>query len=299
VRGFGASAAKPNFRVIVADDMGFSDAGCYGGEIETPNVDRLAVEGLRFTQCYSAGRCWPSRTCILTGYYAQQVRMDPRRGLLPSWTRVLPHYLQPLGYRSYHSGKWHLFGAPKAIADGGFDHSYKVDDQDRFFSPQRHLRDDIPLPPVPLDGKYYATVAIADHAVGCLKEHAEKYSDRSFCSTWPSPLPTCRYRLCGRTSRVTADATWKAGTRCAGSGTGASASRVSLIASCRRSIPPRLWELYDLKAERSEMKNMTRKNPRKVEELSGAWQKLETHFLLEADTPEPVAKKKRGSEKRR
>ena len=60
---------RPNFLVIVADDMGFSDAGCYGGDIATPNLNRLAAGGLRFTQCYSTARCWPSRTCILTGYY--------------------------------------------------------------------------------------------------------------------------------------------------------------------------------------------------------------------------------------
>ena len=64
------AARKPNFLVIVMDDMGYSDPGCYGGEIATPNVDRLAAGGIRFTQCYSTARCWPSRACILTGYYA-------------------------------------------------------------------------------------------------------------------------------------------------------------------------------------------------------------------------------------
>jgi arylsulfatase len=98
--------------MIIADDMGYSDAGCYGGEVATPNLDRLAAGGLRFTQCYSTGRCWPSRTCLLTGYYPQQVRMDPPQGPLPAWARVVPDYLKPLGYRCYHSGKWHLTGAP-------------------------------------------------------------------------------------------------------------------------------------------------------------------------------------------
>ncbi|RPJ22474.1 MAG: arylsulfatase, partial [Planctomycetaceae bacterium] len=104
----GRRTQKPNVLVIVADDMGYSDAGCYGGEIQTPNLDRLAANGIRFTQCYSTGRCWPSRTSLLTGYYPQQVRMDPPQGRLPAWTRVVPHYLKPLGYRCYHSGKWHL-----------------------------------------------------------------------------------------------------------------------------------------------------------------------------------------------
>ena len=103
--------AKPNIVIIVADDMGFSDAGCYGGEIQTPNLDRLASGGLRFTQFYNTARCWPSRACILTGYYAQQVRRDALPGLggggsgrRPAWAVLLPERLRPLGYRSYHSG---------------------------------------------------------------------------------------------------------------------------------------------------------------------------------------------------
>ena len=67
---------RPNVLIIVADDMGFSDAGCTGGDIATPNLDRLAKDGLLFTQFYNTARCWPSRAAILTGYYAQQVRRD-------------------------------------------------------------------------------------------------------------------------------------------------------------------------------------------------------------------------------
>ncbi len=135
-----ANTAKPNFLIILADDMGFSDAGCYGGEIQTPNLDRLAANGLRFTQFYNTARCWPTRSSLLTGYYAQQIGMDPPKGKLPPWTRVLPHYLKPLGYRCYHSGKWHLMGAPKSVADGGFDRSYRFEDWDRYFSPAKHFR---------------------------------------------------------------------------------------------------------------------------------------------------------------
>lgn len=171
---------KPNVLVIVADDMGYSDAGCYGGEIETPNLDRLAADGLRFSQCYSTGRCWPSRTSLLTGYYPQQVRMDPPRGRLPNWARVIPHYLKPHGYRCYHSGKWHLRGAPKAVADGGFDRSYVLHDHDRFFSPKRHELDDKRLPAVDDNADCYVTTEIANYAEGFLKEHAAKHSDRPF-----------------------------------------------------------------------------------------------------------------------
>src|SRR5436309_13399042 len=121
-----SGSAKPNILIILADDMGFSDAGCYGGEIQTPNIDKLASGGLRFTQFYNTARCWPSRACILTGYYAQQARRDTIPGVLangaagvrPEWARLLPDYLRPLGYRSYHSGKWHLDGLP---LQNGFD----------------------------------------------------------------------------------------------------------------------------------------------------------------------------------
>jgi arylsulfatase A-like enzyme len=171
---------KPNFLVILADDMGFSDAGCHGGEIETPNLDRLAADGLRFTRFYNTARCWPSRAALLTGYYPQQVRMDPPEGRLPPWTRVLPHYLKPLGYRSYHSGKWHLSGAPRPVADGGFDHSYMLDDFDRSFAPKKHSEDDRPLPAVAPGGGYYMTTAIAGHAIRCLKEHARDHPDKPF-----------------------------------------------------------------------------------------------------------------------
>src|SRR5215468_719229 len=91
---------KPNVVIVLADDMGFSDAGCYGGEIRTPNLDALAAGGLRFTQFYNTARCWPTRACVLTGYYAQQVRRDTvpgvasgSRGVRPAWARLLPEML--------------------------------------------------------------------------------------------------------------------------------------------------------------------------------------------------------------
>ncbi len=144
---FAADAKHPNVVFILADDMGFSDAGCYGSEIATPNLDALAAGGLRFTQFYNTARCWPSRAALLTGYYAQQVRRDGysghersgalRRGQRPAWAPLLPAMLQPLGYRSYHSGKWHVDG--KRL-DGGFDRSYDFADHDRYFSPQAAFR---------------------------------------------------------------------------------------------------------------------------------------------------------------
>src|SRR3954447_3001524 len=89
-----APAKPPNVLLILADDLGFSDLGCYGGEIATPQLDRLADEGLRFTQFYNTTRCWPTRAALLTGYYAQQVRRDTLPGIRsggqgtrPPWAR--------------------------------------------------------------------------------------------------------------------------------------------------------------------------------------------------------------------
>ena len=166
---------KPNFLVILADDMGFSDAGCYGSEIATPNLDQLAAGGLRFTQGYSTARCMPSRASILTGYYAQQVAVDQGGGRgprpMPKWGRFLPQHLKPLGYRCYHSGKWQLQRTPP-MSYAGFDHSYVVNDQDRHFWPRSLALDEKPLPPVKEEDGFYATKAIAEHAIGWLKGHS-------------------------------------------------------------------------------------------------------------------------------
>jgi arylsulfatase len=173
--------ARPNIVVFLADDLGYSDLGCYGGEIHTPNLDALAAAGVRCTRFYNTGRCWPTRACILTGYYAQQVRMDPPEGRLPGWARALPAYLRPLGYRCYHVGKWHLLGAPRPVADGGFDRSYWFEDWDRYFSPSKHYLDDELLPPVDRASGYYATTAFADRAIEFLDEHAARHAGAPFC----------------------------------------------------------------------------------------------------------------------
>ena len=188
-----AKPDQPNILLILADDMGFSDAGCYGGEIQTPNLDRLAAGGLRFTQFYNTARCWPSRAAILTGYYAQQVRRDTvpgvpsgTRGVRPPWARLLPELLKPLGYRSYHSDKWHVDGPRLA---GGFDRSYSLEDHDRYFAPRNHFKDDVRLPPVAPGSNFYTTTFIADHAIKFLKEHAERHAGKPFfqylCFTSP------------------------------------------------------------------------------------------------------------------
>ncbi|MBL8216264.1 MAG: arylsulfatase [Bryobacterales bacterium] len=174
-----ASPRKPNFLIILADDMGYSDARCYGGEIDTPNLDRLAAGGLRFTQGYSTARCGPSRSCILTGRYSQQTSCDVMSfGSIPEWTRFAPQYLKPLGYRSYQAGKWHIRFKP--LAGAGFDHAYTVMDLNRYFTPRQHLLDDQELPAVKPGDGYYMTKAIGDHAVRMLKQHAAEHAQDPF-----------------------------------------------------------------------------------------------------------------------
>ena len=178
--GWGRETSRPNVLVIMADDLGFSDLGCYGGEIETPHLDGLAANGLRFTQFYNTARCWPTRAALLTGYYAQQVRRDAlpgvKRGNRPYWARLLPEMLKSAGYRSYHSGKWHLDGMPLAT---GFDRSYYINNHG-FFRLKFHYLDDKRQPPTPVSPDFYVTDAMADHAVAQLKEHAEKHPDAPF-----------------------------------------------------------------------------------------------------------------------
>ena len=97
-----ADPPKPNVLLVLADDLGFSDLGCYGSEIDTPTLNGLAKGGLRFTNFYNTGRCWPTRGSILTGYYAQQIRRDTVPGVTeresggnrPAWARLLPELLE-------------------------------------------------------------------------------------------------------------------------------------------------------------------------------------------------------------
>lgn len=182
--GSSLAAEKPSVLLIVADDLGFSDLGCYGGEIDTPNLNALADSGLRFTQFYNTARCWPTRTAILTGYYPQQVGRDSlpnirggSGGVRPKWAQLLPRMLKPLGYRSYTSGKWHIDGKP---LEEGFDHSLTMDDHNRFFYPDRFTIDDVPQTPIERGTDYYTTTAIASHAIECLQKHAAEHSDKPF-----------------------------------------------------------------------------------------------------------------------
>ncbi len=116
-----ARAGKPNILVILFDDLGYSDLGCYGGEIETPNIDSLAKGGVRFESFYNSARCCPSRASLMTGLYPPQAGIasfttrnpDKRRGpaylgRLNNRCVTLAETLKPAGYGCYYVGKWHM-----------------------------------------------------------------------------------------------------------------------------------------------------------------------------------------------
>jgi len=169
---------QPNILVIVADDMGYSDLGCFGGEISTPNIDGLAADGLRFTQFYNTGRSWPTRAALMTGYYYPSVRKSNVSERPEGWSRSIAHYLRTVGYRSYHSGKWHVNELPKPHADAGFDHSYMTTYGASHFYPV-DLEDDIQVS-ITDTVSYYQATAITDKALEYLKEHASQHSDNPF-----------------------------------------------------------------------------------------------------------------------
>ncbi len=171
---------KPNIVVIMADDLGYSDLGCYGGEIETPVLDGLAANGLRFTQFYNCGRCWPTRGSILSGYYPQQINLDGKRADFPKWGHLIPHHLKQAGYRSYHTGKWHVMNVDSIISEGGFDKSYHLNSYDNHFSAKEHFLNEEKLPEIDDDPYFYSTEVITNYGIRFLKEHQEESPDSAF-----------------------------------------------------------------------------------------------------------------------
>ena len=107
-----AAESKPNLLVILTDDLGFSDIGCYGSEIATPNLDRLAAGGLRFTQFYNTAKCHSSRVSLLSGRWCRQAGDESLRRAV-----TIPEVLAPAGYFTAMCGKWHLSKQP---TDFGF-----------------------------------------------------------------------------------------------------------------------------------------------------------------------------------
>jgi arylsulfatase A-like enzyme len=198
---YAEEATRPNIIIILSDDMGFSDLGCYGGEIETPNLDRLAAGGLRFTQFYNTGRCCPTRACLLTGVYPHQAGVghmmedrgyDGYRGDLNRQTVTIAEVLRTAGYRNYVVGKWHVTKAtkPEGPKDNwplqrGFDRFYgTITGAGSYFDPGTLTRDNTMISPFAdpeyKPSLYYYTDAISDHAVRYIREHVASPEKKPF-----------------------------------------------------------------------------------------------------------------------
>ena len=196
-----AHAAQPNIVLIMSDDMGFSDIGCYGSEIPTPNLDRLAKNGVRFTQFYNTARCCPTRASLLTGLYPHQAGIghmmadrghDGYRGDLRLTASTIPEVLRSATYRSYAVGKWHVTRhiqpeGPKHNwpLQRGFDRFYgTIHGGGSYFDPSTLTRDNRQISPYAdpeyKPARYYYTDAISDHAVRFITDHRQQHRDRPF-----------------------------------------------------------------------------------------------------------------------
>ena len=142
--GENTAPARPNIVLIVADDMGFTDIGCFGSEIPTPNLDRMSRRGARFSQMYNGARCCPSRAALLTGVYAQQAgighmtetgteALPAYRGRLSERAVTIAEVLGDAGYRTGMVGKWHVGGRVPVGADGVPDVTSSLHPMDRGF----------------------------------------------------------------------------------------------------------------------------------------------------------------------
>ena len=159
------SSEKPHVVVIMADDMGFSDLGCFGGEIRTPHLDALATGGLRYTNFYSENMCWVSRASMLTGVYH---KTSLRNSTLNPQCATLPGVLKSAGYQTRMSGKWHLAGRGNSVypLDRGFEHWYGIlGGAASFFAPHSLSRDRENVEGEYQKPDYYFTHAISENAV--------------------------------------------------------------------------------------------------------------------------------------
>ncbi|MDZ8117476.1 arylsulfatase [Pontiella agarivorans] len=177
--GVVAGSERPNIILILADDMGYSDIGCYGGEIETPNIDRLAEEGMRFRNFYNNSKCTTTRASLMSGRYPNR----GKGGLLPQDCLTLPEAMKMAGYRTILSGKWHLGHRKGSLPiDRGFDESYGLfDGCSSFFYPTDPDKPNFGMRYfghnekriIEFPDHFYATDAFTDHALEEIKKSIE------------------------------------------------------------------------------------------------------------------------------
>jgi arylsulfatase len=198
-----AAERRPNLIIILADDVGYSDLGCYGSEIATPNLDALAQGGVRFTQFYNTARCCPTRASLLTGLYPHQAGVghmvgdygkDGYRGDLNRRSVTLAEAVKSAGYRTYAVGKWHVTPADTAakLADHhnwplqrGFDRYYgTIHGAGSYWDPSSLVSDNTLITaandPDYQPAEFYYTDAITDHATKFVREHVRDHRDEPF-----------------------------------------------------------------------------------------------------------------------
>ena len=165
------SASRPNVILILADDLGWSDLGCYGGEIQTPNLDRLAANGLRFTQFYNSAKCEPTRASLMSGQYWQDAGLGVKRGI------TMGQAMRAAGYATFAAGKWHLDGNP---VERGFDRyfGHLSGASDYFKGDPSHRLDDQPFKPK--DESFYTTDANADYAIKFTSDSRKQHPEKPF-----------------------------------------------------------------------------------------------------------------------
>jgi arylsulfatase A-like enzyme len=184
------SSSKPNVILILNDDMGYSDIGCYGGEVETPNLDRLAAGGLRFSQFYNTARCSPSRASMLTGLHPHQTGVgiltydsgpEGYAGNLNQRCVTIPQALKANGYRTYMSGKWHVASSLTKPTDTwpmqrGFDEFYgTIIGAGSFYDPNTLTRGNDNAEHEARSEGFFYTDAISDQAVSYIEQHAREH----------------------------------------------------------------------------------------------------------------------------
>jgi len=187
---------RPNILLIMADDMGYSDLSCYGSDIPTPHLDRLAENGLRYNQFYNSARCCPTRAALMTGLYPHQTGIGwmtaanlgtkGYTGDLNNECRTMAECLKDAGYATYLSGKWHLtlnkHTSPKGPKDTwplqrGFDRFYgMIKGGGSYFTPKLIL-DNKPIKP---GEDYYLTEGITEYARRFLDEHFDREDPAPF-----------------------------------------------------------------------------------------------------------------------
>ncbi|WP_309398525.1 arylsulfatase [Cerasicoccus maritimus] len=187
----------PNFLLILNDDMGYSDLGCYGGEVDTPNLNSLAENGLRYTQFYNTARCCPSRASLLTGLHPHQADIghmtnnddvDGYLGDLSPRSVTIAEALKPAGYRNYASGKWHITrhiqnDAPKhnwPLQRGFDDYFGIIGGAANYYQPCTLVRGNERVDPLDEPDDFFLTDAISNHAIQQLTAHATTHGDQPF-----------------------------------------------------------------------------------------------------------------------